>query len=191
MRERPQNEVNRNDREGLEGGTQRAHRASAENVHSIALPSAMTERLSQTTMMLRTRLARWLRVDAEMPQPIQRAVRRPYLCFGLTMLLSWALVVGLKLRVLADRQAFGLVGLMLVATAAGWGCLIMAWRARRLAASCDHLLCPECLYDLRTLDATGTCSECGRPYEHNAVRALWFHAERRLKRGNSNDDYTA
>ncbi|MEQ9097043.1 MAG: hypothetical protein RIE32_12355 [Phycisphaerales bacterium] len=53
-------------------------------------------------------------------------------------------------------------------------------RARAVRA--DHLLCPQCTYDLRTLDAAGACPECGRAYEHGAVRAQWVDAQRRLKR---------
>ena len=50
------------------------------------------------------------------------------------------------------------------------------------AAAHDHLLCPECTYDLRTLGEMGTCPECGRAYEHEAIRERWLDAERRLKR---------
>lgn len=57
-----------------------------------------------------------------------------------------------------------------------------ARRITRRAAARDHLLCPDCTYDLRTLDAAGTCRECGRAYEHEAVRAQWVDAPRRLKR---------
>ena len=68
--------------------------------------------------------------------------------------------------------------------------LVVAWlfweiaarRAFRRAADAKHLLCPDCCYDLRTLDEAGTCPECGRAYEHDAVRAQWLDAERRLKR---------
>ncbi len=58
----------------------------------------------------------------------------------------------------------------------------VAWRARRRAKAHDHLLCPDCAYDLRTLYANGTCPECGRLYQHEAVRATWLDAQRRLKR---------
>lgn len=61
-------------------------------------------------------------------------------------------------------------------------CHRSAKRALRRAAAHDHLLCPDCLYDLRNLDATGTCPECGRASEHDAVRAQWVDAERRLIR---------
>ena len=61
-------------------------------------------------------------------------------------------------------------------------CHRRAQQTLRRAATHDHLLCPDCLYDLRALDATDTCPECGRAYEHDAVRAQWLDAERRLKR---------
>lgn len=64
-------------------------------------------------------------------------------------------------------------------------CLFWHQRTRRMisrAAAHDHLLCPDCTYDLRTLDAAGACPECGRAYEHDAVRAQWVDAQRRLKR---------
>lgn len=61
-------------------------------------------------------------------------------------------------------------------------CYTFAKRALRRASAYGHLLCPECTYDLRALDATGTCPECSRAYEHDAVRAQWLDAERRLKR---------
>ncbi|MFI4882423.1 MAG: hypothetical protein ACIAQU_07550, partial [Phycisphaerales bacterium JB064] len=65
-------------------------------------------------------------------------------------------------------------------------CVLVAYRlakrALRRAPAADYLLCPDCTYDLRTLDDAGTCPECGRAYEHDTVRAQWAEAERRLKR---------
>jgi len=65
----------------------------------------------------------------------------------------------------------------------GWAflCQRRVRRTVRRAAAADHLRCPDCLYDFRTLDAAGACSECGRAYEHAAVRAQWLDAQRRLK----------
>lgn len=97
----------------------------------------------------------------------------------------------LALAVLIVLDATGVVGPPHAAAIFGIGgatialCVLwrhLAVRALRRAAAADHLLCPECLYDLRTLDATGTCPECGRAYEHDAVRQQRIDAERRLKR---------
>jgi hypothetical protein len=83
-------------------------------------------------------------------------------------------------------QAFRPIGLWYLLLPLPYALWFVAWRGvrrtLRRAAAADHLLCPECLYDLRTLDATGPCPECGRPYDHAAVRAQWQDAQERLKR---------
>ncbi|MEQ9097040.1 MAG: hypothetical protein RIE32_12340 [Phycisphaerales bacterium] len=72
----------------------------------------------------------------------------------------------------------------LAVVAIGWAlfCHASIKRTLRRAAAHEHLLCPECLYDLRTLHAAGACPECGRAYEREAVRAQWVDAQRRLTR---------
>ncbi|MFI4915046.1 MAG: hypothetical protein ACIAS6_00890 [Phycisphaerales bacterium JB060] len=69
---------------------------------------------------------------------------------------------------------------------------LLSWRGirrtLRRAAAHDLLICPECLYDLRTLDEAGVCPECGRAYEHKAVRAQWVDAQRRLRRTRGGDE---
>ncbi|MEO1277985.1 MAG: hypothetical protein AAFV77_03410 [Planctomycetota bacterium] len=128
------------------------------------------------------RVARTLSIDSELPE----AVRRPMCWHALTPVLAL-----LALAVLIVLDATGVVGPPHAAAIFGIGgatialCVLwrhLAVRALRRAAAADHLLCPECLYDLRTLDATGTCPECGRAYEHDAVRQQRIDAERRLKR---------
>lgn len=42
-------------------------------------------------------------------------------------------------------------------------------RARQLS----WLACERCMYDLGSLDESGVCPECGRPYERERVRARW------------------
>jgi hypothetical protein len=127
-------------------------------------------------------LLRILWIDGGLP----RAVRRPmvwlWVSFGIVPVAPGAMVAGLKLGLIPGTLAFGFVGLMFVANAFGVVCLIVARRALRRAAAHEYLLCPDCTYDLRTLDATGTCPECGRAYEHAAVRATWLDAQRRLTR---------
>lgn len=134
-----------------------------------------------TTML--QRLARMFYLDAETPGAVRRSMRWSWLGWGLAIVAPWALLVSLKLDLVAGKQAFGFLGVMWVAIVFAVASQFVARRTVRRAAAHDHLLCPDCTYDLRTLDATGTCPECGRPYDHAAVRATWLDAERRLRRG--------
>ena len=120
-------------------------------------------------------------LDASVPEFIRRYSR-----IQLLVLVIWlALGIGLGLLrwygvnllpvpgVYSSILLVPMFAYLLIARASG--------RALRRAAAADHLLCPGCADDLRTLDATGTCPECGRAYQHAAVRAQWLAAERRLK----------
>jgi len=136
----------------------------------------------QPAATLRQRLARTMGIDAALPGPIRRWKWR-----GLLVVLVAGLAAFAVLAIDAAALPFS--------TIAGWniplmlamfaGVLLCKRAARRVvgrAAAADHLLCPECTYDLRTLDEAGACPECGRAYEHGAVRAQWLDAQRRLKR---------
>lgn len=120
-------------------------------------------------------------LDASVPGPIRRCKR-----IELLVLVIWvaiAFIPGYLLwygvNVLPAPRAYVVVVLLPMITF-----VLIARMPRnilRRAAAHDHLLCPDCTYDLRTLDATGTCPECGRAYEHEAVRAQWVDAARRLE----------
>lgn len=123
-----------------------------------------------------------MRIDAGLPEPIRRPMR-------------WSVAVGfavvpivLSVFILSNFGLTGRFELVLVFVPMwvwiGIGLLSRraAKRALRRAAAHDHLRCPQCLDDLRTLDEAGACPECGRAYEHEAVRRQWLDAARRLKR---------
>jgi hypothetical protein len=121
-------------------------------------------------------------LDASVPEAIRRPKRwgmvlslAVFLTLAVTMMLdTWDVLAGPNAWLVWSCAAVAGPGLLL--------CHVASKRAIRRAAAHDHLLCPDCTYDLRTLDATGTCPECGRAYEHDAVRAQWVDAARRLKR---------
>ena len=127
-------------------------------------------------------LARVMSIDAALPAPLRNARRGYLITFSIGVVAMMTLLVLALLDVgpnLGNAPPLTFFVLML-ATTLIWD---RSWkRALRRAAAHDHLLCPDCLYDLRTLDDAGTCPECGRVYEHGAVRAQWVEAERRLKR---------
>ncbi|OAB63621.1 hypothetical protein AY599_08705 [Leptolyngbya valderiana BDU 20041] len=129
------------------------------------------------------RLARMFWFDDYYPAPVRRANH-------LAMLAIVVAIPILATMLLYDFRAGGPqissgVYILMNVTMLGW---IFVWKmeARRTVVRAQRaggLLCPECTYDLRDSDATGTCPECGRAYEHDAVRAQWIEAERRLKPG--------
>ncbi len=125
-------------------------------------------------------MKRALFMDACVPA----ALRRPRRTAAITAVLGWAvgiLVTGTNPLGLTVYTRLGLF--MALIGAVAWiavRCDRSSRRAIRRAAKADHLLCPDCTYDLRTLDETDSCPECGRAYEHDAVRAQWLDAERRI-----------
>ncbi len=131
---------------------------------------------------MRQRLARYYIVDGELPDAVRRPMRWSLAVPGLC-LLGLAALIALDVAGVVARPypaaSFSIGGM---AMAGVWLCHRIARNAVRRADAHDHLLCPDCLYDLRTLDEAGTCPECGRAYEHDAVRAQWLDAQRRLKR---------
>jgi len=63
---------------------------------------------------------------------------------------------------------------ILVPTLATLG--VMLWgdrRIKRAVRATGGRSCTVCLYDLRNLGDTGTCPECGRPFDTAADRAMW------------------
>ena len=136
----------------------------------------------QPAANMRQRLARFYNIDGELPEVVRRPMRWSLVVPGLGLLGLAALIALDATGVIArpyPGATFGIVG---VTIACVWLCHRVAKNVLRRVAAHDHLLCPECTYDLRTLDAAGTCPECGRAYEHEAVRAQWLDAQRRLKR---------
>lgn len=132
---------------------------------------------------MRQRLARFYNIDSDLPEAVRRPMRWSVVVPGLGLLGLVALIALDTTGVVArpyPAVTFGIAG---VTIAWVWLLRQSARRTLRRAAAHDHLLCPDCAYDLRTLDATGTCPECGRRYEHAAVRATWLDAQRRLTRG--------
>ena len=127
--------------------------------------------------------ARRLNIDQSVPRPV-RGPMRWAVGFALIAMFVPIGFIGLDAFALKDRVPHVLFPAIVWAAVA---CVLVAYllakRALRRAAAADHLLCPDCTYDLRTLGEMGTCPECGRAYEHAAVRAQWLGAERRLKRG--------
>ena len=126
----------------------------------------------QPAANMRQRLARFYNIDGELPEVVRRRMR-------------WSLAALIALDatgVIARPYPAATFGIAGVTIACGWMCHRLAKNALRRAAAHNYVLCPECTYDLRTLDVTGACPECGRAYEHEAVRAQWLDAARRLKR---------
>ena len=140
-------------------------------------------------LTLGRRLRDWLRTEARrlnIDQSVPRPVRGPMRwAVGFAVIVMFVPIgfIALDAFALNDRVPNVLFPAIVWAAVA---CVVVAYllskRALRRAAAADHLLCPECTYDLRTLDEAGACPECGRAYEHEAVRAQWAEAERRLKR---------
>lgn len=162
---------------------QRAPRASGGNGRPIALPLAMPHGPSNPGRSVLRYLARTMNIDAALPAPVRNAKRGYVITFSAVLIALMTLLALALLDLGPDLGNGPLFAyfLLMVATTIFWD--RASKRALRRAAAHDHLLCPDCLYDLRTLDATGTCPECGRAYEHDAVRAQWIEAERRLKPG--------
>lgn len=129
---------------------------------------------------MRQRLARRFWFDDYYPAPMRRANH-------VAMLAVAVAIPVMATMLLYDSRASGPqvssgVYILINIAMLGW---IFFWKkeARRAVARAQRaggLLCPECMYDLRDSDATGTCPECGRAYEHEAVRAQWVEAARRL-----------
>ncbi len=145
-----------------------------------------------TTM--RHRLARSLDIDTGLPEPVRRAKRGYMVTIAVIALALCTIFVLEILDLVPDLGNAPMYAYFVLFMSA---CIFWhrsSKRALRRAAAHDHLLCPDCTYDLRTLDHAGTCPECGRAYEHAAVRARWLDAERRLKRRKDrrpSDEHTA
>ncbi|OAB62796.1 hypothetical protein AY599_06400 [Leptolyngbya valderiana BDU 20041] len=146
------------------------------------LPSAVPSAPDKPAPTLRQRLARTMGIDAGLPEAVRRAQRWTWFAIALA-------VVGFVVTLIVGRvDLAGLLALVLL------GVFMLAMHAiprfgrrgvnhaLRRAAAHDHLVCPQCTYDLRSLDEAGTCPECGRACEREAVRAQWVDAQRRLKR---------
>jgi hypothetical protein len=132
---------------------------------------------------VRQRVARRFWLDPELPRPVRLANLRAILVVAAGAGVG-ATMLALDFSVRPTPLSSGWYILLNIAMfAAILRCKRDARRAAHRAAAHDHLLCPDCTYDLRTLDETGTCPECGRAYEHGAVRATWLDAQQRLRRG--------
>ncbi|MCW5757390.1 MAG: hypothetical protein KIT54_09160 [Phycisphaeraceae bacterium] len=137
---------------------------------------------SQPAATMRQRVARHFAVDEALPIAVRRPMRRLVLVkLGLPCAILFLFFLELQGIVSPIRVAW-------VFLAAGVG-VFFAWllegsakSALRRAIANDHLLCPACTYDLRSLAEEGACPECGRACEHAAVRAQWLDAQRRFKR---------
>ena len=130
----------------------------------------------------RHRLARAMHVDAGLPEPIRRASRGYVVSLTVIVLALMAVFALDMMDVVPDLGNAPMVAYFVLFVTAIVFWHLASKRTLRRAAAHEHLLCPQCTYDLRTLDAVGTCPECGRAYEHEAVRATWLDAQRRLKR---------
>lgn len=122
-------------------------------------------------------------LDASVPEAIRRCKRWELALMLAGVAVFFTYIVLWECGVLAHLPTPLFMLLMMLPTMVVVICGRLIKRALRRAAAADHLLCPDCTYDLRTLDANGTCPECGRAYDHAAVRAQWLEAERRLRRG--------
>ena len=121
-------------------------------------------------------------LDASVPEAIRRCKRWELVGILAFVIVFFSVFVLWETGVIAHPPASVFMALMVLPSIMAVSSWRYTKRIRRRAAAHDHLLCPDCTYDLRTLDATGTCPECGRAYEHDAVRAQWVDAERRLRR---------
>lgn len=156
---------------------------------AVVLASAMPTEHGKPGIVTRERLrallapdARKMMLDASVPEAIRR-YKRMEILFIATFI---PLFCAPGILSVYGIQVFGSISLWHVLLPLPYVLWLLSWRGirrtTRRAAAHDHLLCPDCTYDLRTLDETGACPECGRAYEHEAVRAQWMDAARRLKR---------
>ncbi|MFI4915044.1 MAG: hypothetical protein ACIAS6_00880 [Phycisphaerales bacterium JB060] len=136
----------------------------------------------QPAATMRERVLRTVWMDAALPGVVRRAMRWKVFAGLVVALLAGVLMLGGLPRTQPYRVYAATMFLLAGAMAVGGRAHLVAAATLRRAAAHDHLLCPACTYDLRALDATGTCPECGRAYEHAAVRRQWVDAARRLKR---------
>ncbi len=146
------------------------------------LPSAVPAKLGQRVRSALAPDAKKMLLDASVPGPIRR---NQWWAAAITLAMLGAMFAFILLDAPATGPAsspWAIFGPMWL----GAGVLLLVHRQNtrtlRRAAAHNYVLCPECLYDLRTLDAAGACPECGRAYEHGAVRAQWLDAARRLTR---------
>ncbi len=56
--------------------------------------------------------------------------------------------------------------------------VIIAVRIRARVRALGGQICPNCLYELNTLPAEGTCPECGTPYTKPDIIRQWRDADR-------------
>lgn len=121
-------------------------------------------------------------LDASVPGPIRRYKRLEVVA----ALVILSIVFALGIMVMLDKDIAFVWRVLPAAFLLPFILWLLGSRANtrtlRRAAAHNYLLCPACTYDLRTLDKEGACPECGRAYEHEAVRAQWLDAQRRLKR---------
>jgi predicted RNA-binding Zn-ribbon protein involved in translation (DUF1610 family) len=113
---------------------------------------------------------------AKMP-PVMRRGMYWFLC-GTLVFVAIAVAIEVTRDVMGVRKTRWLT---LLTVAVGWVPLLVLlpiwrWRTlgiRRLVRSSDYRVCIHCGYDLASLSENGTCPECGRPYEMEAVRDVW------------------
>ena len=134
---------------------------------------------------VKTRRSRLVRITSDGGE-VPRRIRRIQHGIGISLAVAFVFVIGFAilqlLDIVPDDGHALLYGFFVLVLAASIFWDLSCKRALRRAAAHDYLLCPDCTYELGNLRETGHCPECGRAYEHAAVRAQWIDAERRLKR---------
>jgi hypothetical protein len=63
------------------------------------------------------------------------------------------------------------ISIAYAATLVMW--MIARTRGKRIVLASQKRICPGCLYDLRTLEESGLCPECGRPYTPSSLKDAW------------------
>lgn len=64
----------------------------------------------------------------------------------------------------------GMVLLMFAATCAFYGARARGWRTLKEA---DFMICPQCRYDLRSIEDHAACPECGAPFTPDSLFETW------------------
>lgn len=103
------------------------------------------------------------------------AYRRRSALFSIQIIIAWCTSFLLSrsfLSTVIGAQTIAGVGLGLVVVMILRFCSYQLRLHRQLLAT-DYRLCPVCLYDLSGLEDQSVCPECGTPYSHDEIRAMW------------------